>query len=634
MSGNERFPSAKVCFTVSLLLFVLLSFHASAFAASVPKPDPKVPDSSAKQKPPVTTVVSANRRPVPIEKVSRAVTVITREEIQRSGKVFLLELLRGVPGVTVIQLGPHGREAQILIRGLNKESTLVQMDGVQINNGNQSLAALQNITTANIERIEILRGTQSVLYGADAVGGLINIITTAENKKGVHAGGKFDYGTYNTFYEEGNVSVNQDRFAVSAAGGRMDSDGLAENDGYENTTARAHAKLQVSDNSDLDVAFHHYNSIVGIDDGLISGTFRTDPNRNTRSNQQVVNTRYTVALANGWQQHLQYSLFHDSNLSIDPRNPNVTTGADPESKLQLNANRHNIEYQSDFFIRDFDILTAGYELEHSAIKSKSTSTYDQLARNHAWFVQNELTLWKIWTIVAGSRFDYHELYGTEVSPLVSTGLWIAKTMTKLKASYGKGFRAPTFNQLFFPNFGVPTLQPETSWNWDAGFEQFYWDQRGSFSAMYFDSKVRNLIQNLTLATNIGSARSQGVEFEHRIRLLDGLYFNTAYTYTHSIDRGNHKRLLRVPRHQGKFGLTCDFWRFHFTGDWIWVGSREDSGTVKLDNYNNVGLALFFDLCKYAQIYGRVDNALNDHYQEANGFNMPLAQFTTGVKAEI
>lgn len=633
MSGNESFPSVKVCFTVPLLLFVL---HASAsFAASVATQDPpKVPDSEAKQAPSVTTVVSANRRPVPIEKVSRAVTVITREEIERSGKVFLMDLLRGVPGLTVVQLGPHGREAQVLIRGLNKESTLVQMDGVQINNGNQSLAALQNITTANIERIEILRGTQSVLYGADAVGGLINIITTTDNKKGVHAGGKFDYGTYNTFYEEGNVSVNQDRFAVSAAGGRMDSDGLAENDGYENTTARAHAKLQVTENSDLDVAFHHYNSIVGIDDGLISGTFRTDPNRTTRSNQQVVNTRYTVALANEWQQHIQYSLFHDSNVSIDPRNPGVTNIADPESKLQLNANRHNIEYQSDFFIRDFDVLTVGYELEHSAVKSKSTSTYDQLTRNHAWFAQNELTLWKIWTIVAGSRFDYHELYGTEVSPLVSTGLWIAKTMTKFKASYGKGFRAPTFNQLFFPNFGVPTLQPETSWNWDAGFEQFYWDQRGSFSAMYFDNKARNLIANLALATNIGSARSQGVEFEHRIRLLDGLYFNTTYTYTHSIDRENHKRLLRVPRHQGKFGLTYDFWRFHFTGDWIWVGSREDSGTVKLDNYNNLGLALFFDLCKYAQIYGRIDNALNDHYQEANGFNMPLAQFTTGVKAEI
>ncbi len=618
--------SCFICFFICLKPF--------AFAASIDQDKPATPDSNAKAKPPVTTVVSASRRLIPIEKATRAVTVITREEIERSGKVFLLDLLRGLPGVTVVQLGTFGREAHIMIRGVNKESTLVLLDGVQINNLNQSLAALQHLTTANIERIEIIRGTQSVLYGADAVGGMIHIITKPDVKGGLHGNGRFEYGTYETFYEEGELLGGWDRFSFSGTAGRMDTKGLAENDAYENTTGRGHAKLKVTENSDLDVAFHYYNSQVGIDDGLIGGRFRTDPNRSSKSRQQVLNSKYTVSLFNWWEQYFQYSFFHNAEFSIDPRNPGAT-GADPEaSKFKLDSDRHTLEYQSNFYIQDFDVLTVGYEFEHGATKSKSSGTYDRLAQNHGWFAQNELTLWEVWTLVGGIRLDNHELYGLEASPLFSSGLWIAKTMTKLKGSFGRGFRAPTFNQLFFPNFGVPTLSPETSWNWDAGLEQFYWDRRGSFSVMYFDNRTKNLILNLTKATNVGRARSQGVEFEHRIKLLDGLFFNTNYTYTHAIDVSTEKRLLRVPRHQGKFGLTYDYQRFHVTADWIWVGSREDSGAVRLDEYSRLDFAVFFDVTKFAQIYWRVENATNDHFYEANGFDMPSTRFVIGSEAKF
>lgn len=152
--------------------------------------------------------------------------------------------------------------------------------------------------------------------------------------------------------------------------------------------------------------------------------------------------------------------------------------------------------------------------------------------------------------------------------------------------------------------------------------------------MYFDTRTENLIQNLTLATNIGRARSQGVEIEHKIKLAEGLYFTTSYTYTHSINRATKKRLARVPRHEGKLGLTYDYWRFHFTGDWVWVGKREDTNAVMLDEYMRLDLALFYDLTKYLQIYTRIDNATNDNYREANGFDMPYTSFTIGSKANF
>lgn len=614
-----------VCFTS--LLFVQ-SPIVRAEKAIAENPEFK----GQKEEPPIRAVVTATRREMAVEKSTRSVTVITREEIEKSGKVFLLDLLRGVPGVTVVQLGTFGREANVLIRGMNKESTLVMMDGVQINNSNQALAALQHITTANIERIEIIRGTQSVLYGADAVGGMIHIITKPEDRKGLHGGGRFEYGTYETFYEEGNFSGATEKLSLSGATGRLDTDGLSENDGYENTTARVHGKLHVTDNSDLDMAFHHFNSIVGIE----QGAFNVDPNANSRSNQQIVNTKYTVSLTEWWQQHVQYSLFHDNGLSVNPRDL-PGSGADESALFKINSNRHTFEYQSDFYIQDFDVLTVGYEFEHSNVVSKSSGKFDRLTRNHGWFAQNELTLWEIWTLVAGVRLDDHELYGFEASPLFSTGLRIAKTSTKLKGSFGRGFRAPTFNQLFSPisNFGNPNLVSETSWNWDAGLEQFYWDQRGSLSAMYFDNRTKNLILNSTTpASQVGRVRSQGIELEHRIRLWEGLYFDMNYTYTHSINIETEKRLARVPRHQGKFGLSYDYKRLHFSGNWIWVGSREDSGAVRLDEYTRMDLALFYDLTKFAQIYGRIDNATNDQYYEARGFDMPHTSFSVGTKAEF
>jgi vitamin B12 transporter len=637
MSGNVHSLYSK--FLAVLVLAVCFSTQAFAktdearlqnVPASVTSLSSEELENLPNNRPPITTLVSATRRDTSVENVTRSVTVITKPEIERSGKTMVLDLLRGVPGVMVTQSGGFGRESNIFIRGYNKESTLVMLDGVQINNPNQSLASLEHLTTANIEQIEIVRGPQSVLYGADAAGGLVNIVTKPDAKKGIHGGGNASFGTFETFYEEGHLSGAAERFSFNTAGSRMDSEGLSENDDYESTTARFNGRLNVSENSDLDVAFHHYNSITGLD----QGAFNQDPNANSRSNQQVVNTQYTISLAEWWQQSAKYSLFHDSGLNVNPRDL-PGPGADEAALFKINSNRHTFEYQSDFYIQDFDVLTVGYEFEHTNTKSKSSGLYERLTRNHGWFGQNELTLWEIWTIVAGIRFDNHELYGSEASPLFSTGLWIEKTKTKLKGSFGRGFRSPTFNQLFSPisNFGNPNLLPETSWAWDAGFEQFYWDDRASFSATFFDARIKNLIVNTFPASNVGRARSQGVELEHSIKLYEGLSFNTNYTYTHSINRATEKRIARIPRHMGKLGLSYDYQRLHFTGDWVWVGSRDD-GTSRLDEYGCLDIALFFDVTDWAQIYGRIDNATNDDYYEARGFDTLHTAFTVGTKAKF
>ena len=522
---------------------------------------------------------------------------------------------------------------------------ILMVDGVQINSPTTGNAELANLTTENIiatqdiDRIEVLRGPQSVLYGSDALAGVVNIITKTGGKRGLHGSARFEYGTYETFYETGGLSGEWDRFSFASSGARLDTKGPGENDGFEDTRAFGHGKFQVTDRSDLDISFHYYNALVGIDDGA----FRQDPNNWVKSREQIVNTQYTISLAEWWEQSIKYSFFHDMNRNEDPRNPDGV-GADPERRpFKLDTDRHTIELQSSFYLRDWDVLTLGYEFEHTDSNNKS---FSQLVRNHGWFLQNELMLWEIWTIVGGVRVDKNDFFGTEATPLISSGLWIAKTMTKLKGSFGRGFKAPSFNELFFPNFGNPDLQPEESWGWDAGFEQYYWDKRGMFSAAYFHNSIKNLIEAVRVsgftfeARNVTRASTQGVELEHRLKLWKDLTLYTNYTYTDAINRETKKRLLRRPWHQGKIGLQFDFHKFHFNADWILVGTREDTagGTrpprEKNGGYTRLDLALFYDLTQYFQLYGRVENATDDHYAEALGFENPLARFIIGGKAQV
>ena len=647
MSGNARFPCVihpyRHCGTFLLTtLFMISSLFAADDIASSKEME------GLEEKPPVTAVVSGTRREIDPKKSTRFISVITREEIEKSGKVYVVDLLRNLPGVTVTQSGSAGRTTGIFVRGTEGDHVLILVDGVQVNSPTSGNAELQNLTTdnlvatQNIDRIEVLRGPQSTLYGSDALAGVVNIITKTGGKRGIHGDARFEYGVpYETFYESAGLSGEWDRFSFAGSGSRIDTNGLGDNDAFEETRGFGHGKLNVSENSDLDVAFHYFNSLVGIDDGA----FRQDPNNWVKDRQQVLNTKYTASITDWWEQSFKYSFFHDINRNIDPRNPDAG-GPDPEQSFKLDTDRHNAEVQSNFFIRDFDVITAGYEFEHTAAqitRSAASGGFNRLVRNHAWFLQNELTLWKIWTVVAGIRADKNDFFGTVFSPQVSTGLWIEKTATKLKGSFGRGYKAPSFNELFFPNFGNENLEPEDSWGWDAGFEQYYWGKKGMFSAAYFRNDIEDLIETVTIsrtvfqAQNVSQATTQGVELENKVSPLKNLTFYVNYTYTDAMNDVTGKRLQRRPWHQGKIGVTWDFWRFHLSSDWVLVGNREETSTgprTKNDGYTRLDVSLFYDLTKYLQVYTRAENLTNDHYYEALGFDNPLAAFYVGVKGEI
>ena len=638
MSRNGLFLAIAKLFCSS---FFVLALSFPCFAEVTVKDDQSDSETkSLKETPPVTTVVSATRREISLEKSTRFVTVINREEIEKGGKVYVADILRAQPGVTVTQSGPSGRTVNVYLRGTNANQTLVMLDGIVLNSPTTGAAELADLTLENIDRIEILRGPQSVLYGSAALGGVINIMTKAGGKPGLHANTQFEYGNYRTFYETGGISGEWKRFAFSGSGTRFDSKGPFQNSGAQDTRAFGHGKIQVTDNSELDVVFHHFNALVGIQDG----PFNQDPNKSSRSSQQALNTTYNFSLVDGWQQSLKYTYFHDFMMSNDPPDPGTAQVESPNNLFRLITNRHNIGYQSDVHIKDFDVLSFGYEFEDARSNNK---LFNKIVHNNGWFLQNELTLWEIWTIAGGVHIDQNTIFGTAASPLVSSGLWIEKTMTRLKGSFGKGYRAPSFNELFYPGYGNPNLQPETNWGWDAGFEQFYWGKKGMFSADYFHNSIKNLIQTVFIgnslyeAQNISRAMTQGVELENKITLVKNLTFRTNYTYTDAVDESTGKRLVRRPWHEGKVGLSYSWWRLNFSGDASLIGTREDKTGLsgrppreKNPGYTRIDLTLSYDVTRYFQIYARGENVLNKHYSEVLGYQNPFGRFFVGTKVKF
>lgn len=627
------------------LLFFAPFFLVSSVSFSEVQSSKSNPEMKGKEAPPVRATVTATRREISVEKSTRFVTVLTREEIEKSGSVFVIDLLRALPGVTVVQSGPLGRTVGLFIRGMNANQTLVMVDGVQINSATTGAAdnSLADLTTENIvsveniERIEVLRGPQSTLYGADAAAGVINIVTkTGKRPLGVE--GRFEYGTHETFYEAGILEGQWKNFSYSGSASRMDTEGPGENDGFQNARATGHGKWDVTENSNLDMAFHYYNAIFGTDDSA----FRLDPNRSGKSREQILNTTYTMAPFDAWTQAFKYSFFHDALVDFDPRNPGAT-GADPESNFKLDTDRHTLEYQSDLYLGEIDVLTFGYEFEHTDTlvkRSQASGGFDGLTRSHGWFIQNELTLWQNWTLIGGVRIDNNKYFGTEASPLVSTGYWIDQTQTKLKGSFGRGFRAPTLNELFFPGFGNRSLKAEDSWGGDAGFEQYFWDKKINITAAYFHNSIENLIVFVgspTTAQNVAKAKTQGVELETKIAPIPSLEFRAAYTYLNAIDADTRKRLTRRPWHSGRAGLSYSFWKFRLNLDWVFIGDREETSRgprEKSAGYTRLDGLLSLDLNSHFQVYFRGENLTNDHYDEAIGFDNPSTRLFVGTKARF
>jgi len=577
----------------------------------------------------------------PLETISSSVTVITQEEIERQKAQTVVEVLRSVPGLHLSKFGGPGRQVNVFLRGGNANQTLVLIDGVQVNSPTSGDFNFTNLTTENIERIEILRGPQSTLYGSDAMAGVINIITQKGAPK-PKLDSWFEFGTLRTFYEGQNFSGSWKNMSLTSSWSRLDTEGLGENDAWEDTSVTNKFNVDFTEDLSAEFFYRYTNALVGIDDGA----FVQDPNRHSKSRQNTTGTTLTHRPFEWWEHKLKGSFFHDMLFSFDPRNPGAT-GADPESRFKLDTDVYTLDWQHDFSLGEHDTFTLGYEFEHARSNNK---TFDKIIRNHGWYLQNLLELWERVYFTAGIRFEDNSAFGFDVNPKVGFAYLHKETSTKLKANFGTAFRTPTLNQLFFPNFGDPTLQPEESIGFDLGLEQSIFSEKVSLGATYFynyyteliESRPRPELANRSLATNAGKSRMSGVELEGVLRPFPDMEFKIFYTFLEAETIARREPLIRRPKHSG--GLNFD-WRLSDRLTWnvnlTLFDERYDSSFARgrptreiVPNFSKLDTTLTFDVTPYLAVYLRIENLADDDDDENIGFDSPGTQFFGGVKLKL
>ncbi|HYA48183.1 MAG TPA: TonB-dependent receptor [Burkholderiales bacterium] len=629
----------------------LVAALALVGAASGRAEDPQTKPASPLQ---YDLVVTATRVETPGREVASSVTVITCQELLRTRRTMVLEALEDVIGLSVIQNGGPGATASVSIRGANSEHTLVLIDGVAVNdpiNPSRSYD-LAHLSVVQVERIEVLRGPQSPLYGSDAMGGVINIITrkgrgrpqlslsasggsygTAAGEAGLSgSSGRADYTLGLSAYRTTGVSAASDRYL-----------GNSERDGYRNVTLSGRLGYALRPNLDLDLSVRSLSARTAID--AFGGAYGDDPNsiQDDRSTMVRVQVR-GLFLGQRWEQRLSVSWVGSDRRLLNP--------ADEAHPLMSESGTYGsglvrLDWQNNLFLTPSQTLTAGLELNreqgHSDYVSESSGeTFEssfptEKARVVGFYVQDQWKVRGAFFLAAGARLDVHSRTGAALTYRVAPAFVVERTGTKLRATLGTGFKSPSLYQLFAPPttwgpIGNARLRAERVVGWDAGLDQDLFGRRLRLGLTYFSDSFRDLIDfdYVVGYLNIGRARTSGLELSVDSRPLGAdrsLSLRAAYTRLTARNEVSGEPLLRRPR--DKFSAqaaTCLFGRFDLAATLLYTGPRPDRDysappypTVTLPGYLLLNAVVSAPLGRSLDLFVRLDNILGTQYEMVRGY---------------
>jgi vitamin B12 transporter len=602
-------------------------------------------------------VVTATRLETAEREVGSSITVITADQIRKQQKTTVLEVLRDVPALDVVQSGGPGRETSVFIRGAKSEHTLVLVDGVEMNDPSSAGRSFDfaDLTVDNIERIEVVRGPQSTLYGSDAIGGVINIIT----KKGTGKPSGFvsaEGGSFKTFTESAGISGGTGLINYSLGISRLDTDGISaadekdgnhEKDGYENTTFSTRLGITPAKNFDADFILRYINAEADIDNS--GGAGGDDPNNTADTRQLFLRTQARLSLFDDlWEQKIGMSL-SDHHRQYD--NPIDAEHPDDSDHSTYDGQVLKFDWQHNLHLHESNTLTLGVETEKEKAKSSYysesaygpyTSTFaEESARTTGYYLQDQIRAWDAWFTTLGARLDDHSRFGTKTTYRIASSYLVRQTSTRFKGSYGTGFKAPSLYQLYSV-YGDQDLDPEKSTGWDAGVEQMFYHERLTLGITYFSNDFDNLIDFDSATSkyvNVAKAESKGVETYLSAQPSDDLTLRVSYTYTDTEDKTTGKELLRRPKNKSSFDANYRFLgKGNVNLEVLCVGKRDDydysswpAARVRLGSYTLVNLAASYDIAEHIRLLGRVDNLFDKEYEEVSGYGTPGISGYAGIR---
>ncbi len=600
-----------------------------------------------------TIVVTATRIPTPEEQVASSITLVTADDISARQLQTLPDVLKQVPGLNMVQTGGPGGQTSIFMRGTNSNHTKVLIDGIDVSDPSNPGGAFDfaHALTQDIQKVEILRGPQSGLYGSDAIGGVINIITKSGSGP-AQFNAAVEGGSFDTFNQSAGVSGSADKFhyAVnvdhlhSAATPVTPLDLLAPgerriDDYYDNFSASTKLGFDITQNFDLGLVARYADTHLRLT-GENEDNFPADFPAAAQSSNNTVQTyaRLTAHLLafDGVLEQTLGAAYSDIRSS----------DTDPElGRSDAFGARVKFDWQGNIKLAADQKLVLGAEHQRDEITapiSAGTSIDSGYAELQSGFGDRLFDTVSV-------RYDENDRFGGKVTYRFAPAYLIKETGTKLKASVGTGFKAPTLNQLFlsFPDFGFfanPNLKPESSVGWDLGFEQALAGESLRLGATYFHNNITNLIgdsADFTTEINVGRAVTKGVESFVAYQPLRTLGFRLDYTYTQATDEIAHLELLRRPKHKGSLNSAWQATaRLSFNATLLavgsWVDGNRDFSVPRLNapGYTTVDLAANYDLNDHWTIYGRVNNLLDRHYQVPVGFLAPGIGAFAGIKTRF
>ena len=588
-------------------------------------------------------VVTASGFEQPRSETGQAIDIVDRERLDQLQSATIGDALQSVPGVTVAARGGLGGQTSAFLRSGNSSQTLVLIDGVRINDLTSPNGAFDfgSLMTGNIGQVEVLRGPNSIIWGSQAIGGVVNIQSLAP-ADGFEGRFGAEYGAADTKGMNANIAGTSGLFEGSLGGSYVDAQGISalaggtERDGFENFAGNGRLKVNISDAFNLDFRGYYNHATVEYDSAFGIGANALPVTRNRQFVGYV--GANVVAFDGRMQNRIAYTRTDIRRLGTDP----VLFSF---NNFIVRGNIDRAEYHTAFDVNDALTLTAGLEYERSFASTSFEGAAADVARNHVTSGFSQIIVHPLagLTVTGGVRHDQYRDYGGQTTLGGNIAFTPNDGRTMLRATYGEGFRAPTLSE-GQPPYGNPDLRPETARNFDLGFEQQILDGKARFFATYFNRRSTDLIA-FSFATfqseNIDRVKSTGVEAGFNLNPTDRLDIRASYTLVDAVNRsaganfGN--RLALRPQHSGS--LTVD-WQTPFGlsvgSSVLLIGDSFDdaSNSVALDGYALVGLRASLPINDRLELYGRVDNIFDVQYSVVAGYNSFGRNAAVGVRAKF
>lgn len=607
-------PSARGGFSCFRLAGVAAALAVVAPAAAEA---PALALASTQLEPMMVTATRSRGPDLP--EAPAAVTVITREDIERGQYRSLAEALRGRPGISFTNTGGPGKSTSLFLRGTNSDHVRVMIDGVRVGSATTGQAAFENIPVGQIERIEIVRGPQSGLYGADAIGGVVQIHTRrgeGTQRSFFDVGG----GSYGTFETAAGISGGGERGWYSLSTDYFKTDGFdartlfePDDDGYRQIAFSGRGGMRLGAFGELEL-----HALRSEGESEFDGNPATD----------AVNESETVlqVLGGSWRQRwLDDAL--GLRLSIhrsDDRADNLRNG---DFRTRFNTRRDEVQTQVDY---RFAGQQFSLGVDYLDDQVEGTTDYAESSRDNTGVYLQWLGQLGAADLQLTGRYDDNEAFGSHETGRIGVG-WRFSPELRARASYGTAFKAPTFNELYFPGFGNPDVQPEESRSAEAGLD---WQAAAAtLSLSAFHTTIDKLIDRLRqpddsfVPENVDRARIEGIELAGSTEVLDW-QFAAAYTWQRPRNRGDGSnagnRLRRRPDQIMQFDVDRAVGRFSGGASLYFEGRRfEDAANNnRLGSYALVDLRATLAIAAAWSLNLRLANALDRDYETVPTYNQP------------